>query len=94
MDPHLRRDLSARANRLRARVTLAGTDPDAGAVAHLRACFESADLVKVRVNTADRAAADAVAEQLARLVPCEVVQRVGFVLTLYRAQGAAAAQPE
>lgn len=80
-----RHDLMARGHRLKATITVAGELPSQSAVDHVRRTFSGRDLFKVRVNTEDRDTCDRVGAALAEAVPCELVQRIGRVLLLYRA---------
>lgn len=93
VDADLRRELSARANRLKPAATVSPESADAAV--HLRKCFSQSELVKVRVNSDNRDEVEALGARLAAQVPCEVVQRIGFVLTLYRplADRACAGEP-
>ena len=84
IDPKQRRELSALANRLKASLTIGGDDVSDSVIAHVRDAMKRTELMKIRVDAEERAVCDAVAEQLETRVPCDVVQRVGRVLTLYR----------
>lgn len=53
-------------------------------VAQVRHAFEHASLLKIRVGAHERDAIDEIGETLAQRVPCALVSRVGFVLTLFR----------
>ena len=79
-----RRVLAARGNRLKARVIVRADELSEATVAHVRQAFGQAELLKIRISTDDRAACDRAALQLGQRVPCEVVQRVGRVVLLYR----------
>ncbi|MEP0847370.1 MAG: YhbY family RNA-binding protein [Phycisphaerae bacterium] len=83
-----RRRLAALGNRLKATVSVAGGEVSDAVVAHLRQALRASPLVKVRVNTDDRGTIWPVAERIAERVPCEVVQRIGRVLLLHRADDA------
>lgn len=90
IDARRRRELIASANRLKATVTIGGEEPDEGVVAHVRRALEDRPLLKVRVSTDDRDKCDEVGRSLAAAVPCELLQRIGRVVLLYREQDAAA----
>jgi len=79
-----RRTLAARGNRLKAHVIIRAEELSDAAVAHVRQAFGTSELLKVRISTDDRAACDRAALRLGALVPCEIVQRVGRVVLLYR----------
>jgi RNA-binding protein YhbY len=84
LDAKKRRHLIARANRLKAVAAIAAETPAEDAAAHLRRCFTDAEMVKLRIHAEDRATCEAAAARVAAAVPCEIVQRVGRVVTLYR----------
>ncbi len=84
LDPKKRRHLIAQANRLRPVAAIAAETPAEQAAAHVRRCFGGAEMVKLRIQADDRAACEAAAARVAAAVPCEIVQRVGRVVTLYR----------
>ncbi|MBN1490856.1 MAG: YhbY family RNA-binding protein [Phycisphaerae bacterium] len=79
-----RRALAARGNRLRARLVVGRRGLGESIVAQVRRALEKTDLVKVRVDADAREEVDAIAEQLAREVPCHFIQRVGKVVLLYQ----------
>lgn len=78
-----RRALAAQANPLRTRLTI-GAELSDPMVAQVRETLGHHALLKVRVATDDRDTVAHLGRQLAERVPCEVVQRVGRVLVLYR----------
>lgn len=84
IDSGFRRDLAARAHALEPRATVTAGHLTDNVIETVRSCFAHHDLVKVRVHAEDRDACDAAAAAIARRVPCEFVQRVGRVVTLYR----------
>ncbi len=79
-----RRALKARGNRIKASVTISAEDLSEAAVEHVRRAFARRDLIKVRLVTDDRELCDRAAAELARRVPCHLVQRIGRVALLYR----------
>ena len=85
MDPHIRRRLVADANKLKACAALSADKMSNGVIDHVRRCFGEQELIKVRIHAADRGECEASANQLAERIPCEVVQRLGRMVTLYRA---------
>ena len=80
----MRRDLAARGNRVRATIVIGRQGVSDDVVAQLRRMFECIDLIKARVEVDRGAEADAVAKDLARRVPCHLVQRIGKVVLLYQ----------
>lgn len=83
-----RRELASQGNRLKAQITIAPGDLGPTVVEHVRRAFAERELLKVRIVTDDRGDTADAAEQLAAAVPCELVQKVGRVLLLYRAKPA------
>lgn len=83
-----RRQLLARSHDLKARIHVGQAGRSEGAVQLLREALAAADLVKVRLEVDSREEADTIAADLARLVPCELVKRVGFVAILFRTDAA------
>jgi len=81
-----RRRLIAEAHHLKAAVTIAADELSDNIVAHVRDLLRQHPLTKVRVATDDRTTCEAVAEELARCVPCDVVTRVGRVVVLHRGE--------
>jgi RNA-binding protein len=78
-----RRELAARGHHLKASVTLP-TEVIADHVRQVRNAFAGDDLIKIRIRGEDRAACERAAAEVADSVPCEIVQRVGRVVLLYK----------
>lgn len=78
------RALRAAGHHLKPAVTLAAAELSESALAHVRASFSGRPLVKVRVNADSVIECDALARELTQRVPCELVQRIGHVLLLFR----------
>jgi len=87
--PEQRRALIARSHELQPSATISADQLTDSVIEHLRALLRRRELAKVRVRTDDRAECDRVAAELAALVPCEVVTRIGRVVLLYRPKEAA-----
>ncbi|MGE0479037.1 MAG: YhbY family RNA-binding protein [Phycisphaerae bacterium] len=85
LPPAERRALAAQHRQSRAAVALAADKLTDEVAAHVRQAFGGRDALKVRVNAHDHATTDAVGAWLVEHVPCEVVERRGRVLLLYRA---------
>lgn len=79
-----RKELAAKANRLPADVVISADAISDAVVEHVTRAFGKSELLKIRVNTADRSEVDRCACELAARIGGEVVQRVGFVAVLYR----------
>ena len=84
MSAKKRRSLVSAANRMMVTATLSANDLSDGAMAHLRQCFADREVLKVRIRAADREECETAAAGIASRLPCEIVQRVGRVVTLYR----------
>ncbi|MBW7904472.1 MAG: YhbY family RNA-binding protein [Phycisphaerae bacterium] len=85
LDQKRRRELVAAGHALRATISVSAEGVSEGLVAHVREALAHHELVKVRVQTEDRADCDRIAAELARALGCELVQRVGRVALLHRA---------
>ncbi len=83
MNSNERRALAASANRLPVTATVGGETPSDAVIAHVRSLLARRNLIKVRVNTDDRATVSEVAAALAERVPCEVVRTIGRVAVLH-----------
>ena len=79
-----RKALAAQANRLKAHVIISADELSDATVVHVRRAFGDKELLKVRISTDDRNECQQAAEELARQLPCELVQRIGRVALLYR----------
>ncbi len=79
-----RRALAAQGNRLKAHVIIRADELSETTVAHVRQAFGQNELIKIRLSTDDRQECARAAEELAQRIPCELVQRVGRVVLLYR----------
>ena len=79
-----RRELAAEGHHIKARVVVGADELSEAVIAHVRQAFGEKKLIKVRLNTDDRDECERAAAELARRVPCELVQRVGRVALLYR----------
>lgn len=78
------RELRRESQRLKAQLTIGKAGLANAQLGQIRAALERTPLLKVRVLGHDRAAIGEMSERLAAEVPCVIVARVGFVLTLYR----------
>lgn len=86
LTPRQRVDLRRRGQRLRPLLSVGRGGLSGGFVQQVQAVFASHDLIKIRVAATEGGEVDLVGEELARLVPCHVVARTGFVLVLYAPQ--------
>ncbi len=78
------RELRRDSQRLKAQLTIGRSGLAEAQLSQIRKALERTPLLKVRVLGHDRTAISEMAVRLANEVPCVVVARVGFVLTLYR----------
>lgn len=79
-----RRALAKRGHLLKARLAVGRAGITEAFLNQVRQALEKADLLKVRMDADDAAGSDAMAADLARQVPCHLIQRVGHVALLYR----------
>ena len=56
-----------------------------GVANELELTLEHHELIKVRVNAADREERDAIIAQICKTASCDLVQRIGHIAILYRA---------
>ena len=84
-----RRELVALGNHVKANVIVRADELSDATVNHVRQAFGRKELIKIRINSNDRQQCLHAAEQLAEQVPCELVQRIGRVALLYKAETAA-----
>ena len=84
LDARKRRELLASANRLKISATVAADSISDATIEHVRRCFTKHEMIKIRIATPDRDAFRSAADRLAEETPCDVVQRLGRVVTLYR----------
>ncbi len=77
------RQLRSHATKLKARLAIGRAGLTDACVAQVRHALQHASLLKVRVGAHDRDAIDEIGAKLAEQVPCVLVSRVGFVLTVF-----------
>ncbi len=79
-----RRELKARAHKLKAVVQTGGKGVTAAVLAEADAAIEHHELIKLRLAGIEREARDEVVKSLARDLRAEVVGVIGAVVILYR----------
>ncbi len=84
LDARKRRALVASANRIKISASVSADSISDATIEHVRRCFTKHELIKIRIATPDRDAFKSAADRLAEKTPCDVVQRLGRVVTLYR----------
>jgi RNA-binding protein len=80
--------LKGKAQALKCSVTVGKAGLTPAVVEQIRHAFSSAEMVKVRFQQAEREATGRLAQQIAESLPCELVARVGFTATYFRAGAA------
>jgi RNA-binding protein len=81
-----RREFLKRGHGLKARLAVGRGGLTDAFLLQVRAAFVNTDLLKVRLEADTGDEADLLAEELAKQVPCYLVQRVGRVALIYRKQ--------
>jgi RNA-binding protein len=84
LDPKTRKSLSAKANRIDAKTSIAGGPLADTVITHIGRTFSKDGLTKIRINTDDREECAQTARALAQRLEAELVQVVGRVALLYR----------
>lgn len=80
-----RRQFAARGQKLKAAILIAAeAELPESVIAHVREGFKNHELIKVRIQTDDRALCQRAAQELARRIPCVLINRVGRVALLYK----------
>ena len=80
-----RRGLLKRGHTLKAHLAVGRGGLTDAFILQVRGVFDHADLIKVRLEADDADESDLLADELAKRIPCHLVQRVGRVAILYRA---------
>jgi putative YhbY family RNA-binding protein len=84
LSPARRRELKARAHALDPVVLVGGSGLSPQVLAEIDRNLRSHELVKVRVNSADRAMREAILGEICRQTGAQAVQHIGKVLVLFR----------
>src|ERR1700694_5940033 len=84
LSPARRRELKARAHALDPVVLIGGSGLSPAVLAEIDRGLKSHELIKVRVNDADRPAREAILEEICRRTGAQPVQHIGKVLVLFR----------
>jgi RNA-binding protein len=79
-----RRELKARAHALNPVVLVGGSGVSERVIAEIDRSLKSHELVKVRVNDADRSMREAMLEEICRRTGAQAVQHIGKTLVLFR----------
>ncbi|HRP23860.1 MAG TPA: ribosome assembly RNA-binding protein YhbY [Thauera sp.] len=86
LTPAQRRDLRARAHHLNPVVTIAGNGLTPGVVAEIERALQAHELIKVKVQGAEREQRDALMQELCASLQAEPVQHIGSILIVWRAR--------
>ena len=84
LSPTRRRELKARAHALDPVVFIGGAGLSPAVLAEIDRGLKSHELIKVRVNGADRPGREAILEELCRRTGAQAVQHIGKILVLFR----------
>src|SRR2546427_6911803 len=84
LSPARRRELKARAHALDPVVLIGGAGLSPAVLAEIDRGLKSHDLIKVRVNGADRSGREAILEEICRRTEAQAVQHIGKILVLFR----------
>ncbi len=88
LDHTQKRKLKGRAHKLKSTITVGRAGLSGSIVGMIREALTRTELVKVRIQAESGKQAEAVAQVIARQVPCELVARTGFVALLYSPESA------
>jgi putative YhbY family RNA-binding protein len=84
LSPTRRRELKARAHALDPVVFIGGAGLSPAVLAEIDRALKSHELIKVRVNGADRPGRQAILEEICRRAGAQSVQHIGKILVLFR----------
>ena len=84
LSPSRRRELKARAHALDPVVRIGGAGLSAAVLAEIDRGLKIHELIKVRVNDADRSGREAILEEICKRTGAQPVQHIGKILVLFR----------
>ena len=84
LSPSRRRELKARAHALAPVVLIGGAGLSPTVLAEIDRALKSHELIKVRVNDADRSGREAILEEICGGTGAQSVQHIGKILVLFR----------
>jgi len=84
LSPSRRRELKARAHALDPVVLIGGAGLSPAVLAEIDRGLKSHELIKVRVNGADRPGREAILEEICRRTGAQPVQHIGKIFVLFR----------
>jgi putative YhbY family RNA-binding protein len=84
LSPARRRELKARAHKLDPVVLIGGSGLSTRVLEEIDRNLRNHELIKVRVNGADRAMREAILEEICRQAGAQPVQHIGKILVLFR----------
>ncbi|MDR2688575.1 MAG: YhbY family RNA-binding protein [Azoarcus sp.] len=84
LSPSERRDLRARAHGLHPVVTIAGNGLSLGVIAELARALQAHELIKIRIQGAERARRDELMTEICAALDTAPVQHIGNILIVWR----------
>lgn len=84
LSPARRRELKAQAHALDPVVRIGGAGLSPTVLAEIDRGLKSHELIKVRVNDADRSGREAILEEICKGIGAQPVQHIGKILVLFR----------
>jgi putative YhbY family RNA-binding protein len=84
LSPSRRRELKARAHALDPVVRIGGVGLSPAVLAEIDRALKSHELIKVRVNEADRSGRETILEEICGGTEAHAVQHIGKILVLFR----------
>ena len=84
LSPSKRRELKARAHALDPVVRIGGGGLTPAVLAEIERCLKSHELIKVRVNGADRTGRETIFEEICGRTGAQPVQHIGKILVVFR----------
>src|SRR5713101_6273853 len=84
LSPSRRRELKARAHALERVVLIGGAGLSPTGLAEIDRGLKSHELIKVRVNHADRSGRETILEEICKQTGAQSIQHIGKILVLFR----------
>ena len=84
LSPSRRRELKARAHALDPVVRIGGAGLSPAVLAEIDRALKNHELIKIRVNGADRSGREVILEGICRRTEAQAVQHIGRILVIFR----------
>ena len=84
LSPTKRRELKARAHALDPVVRIGGAGLSPAVLAEIDRALKNHELIKIRVNGADRSGREVILEGICRRTEAQAVQHIGRILVIFR----------